>query len=113
MWTIFKAFIKFLTILLMFYVLSVSGLEICEILAPQAETEPAPLALKGKVLTTGPSGKSELPEKSHSCNILESQKKCPKAHDEQNIKHLNSGDFPGGPVVKIPRFHFRGCGFDP
>ena len=22
-------------------------------------------------------------------------------------------DFPGGPVVKTPRFHCRGCGFDP
>ena len=23
------------------------------------------------------------------------------------------GDYPGGPVVKIPCFHCRGCGFDP
>ena len=23
------------------------------------------------------------------------------------------GDFPGGPVVKTPRFHCSGCGFDP
>ena len=66
-------------------------------LAPQPGIEPAPVALKGKVLTTGPAGKSELPGKSHSCNILESQKKCPKAQDEQNIKRLNPGDFPGGP----------------
>ena len=34
------------------------GHEAPEILAPQLRTEPAPPALEGKVLTTGPPGKS-------------------------------------------------------
>ena len=37
------------------------GREACGILAPQPGIEPAPPALQGKVLTTGPSGKSHLP----------------------------------------------------
>ena len=34
------------------------GLKACGILAPQPGIEPVPLALEGKVLTTGPAGKS-------------------------------------------------------
>ena len=34
------------------------GYEACGVLAPQPGTEPAPPALEGKVLTTGPPGKS-------------------------------------------------------
>ena len=34
------------------------GHEACGILAPRPRIEPTPLALKGKVLTTGPPGKS-------------------------------------------------------
>ena len=34
------------------------GCEACEIPAPQPGIEPAPSALEGKVLTTGPPGKS-------------------------------------------------------
>ena len=34
------------------------GLEACGSIAPQPGIEPAPLALKGEVLTTGPPGKS-------------------------------------------------------
>ena len=36
------------------------GLKACGILAPQGGIEPAPPALKGKVLTTGPPGKSHF-----------------------------------------------------
>ena len=57
MWTIFKVFIEFVTILLLFYVL---GHEACGILAPQPGIEPAPPAQEGKVLTTGPPGKSQV-----------------------------------------------------
>ena len=58
MWTIFfKVFIEFVTILLLFYVL-VFDREACGILAPRSGIEPAPPALEGKVLTTGPPGKS-------------------------------------------------------
>ena len=57
MWTIFKAFIEFVTILLLFYIL-VFGHEACGILAPRPGIEPASPALEGEVLTTG------LPEKS-------------------------------------------------
>ena len=34
------------------------GYKACGILAPRPGVEPAPLALEGKVLTTGPLGKS-------------------------------------------------------
>ena len=60
MWTIFKICIKFATILLRF-MFWFFGREACGILAPQPGIEPAPPALQGKVLTTGPSGKSHLP----------------------------------------------------
>ena len=54
MWTIFKVFIDFVIILFlfMFWFLG-SG-----ILALRPGIEPAPLALEGEVLTTGPPGKS-------------------------------------------------------
>ena len=57
MWTIFKVFIEFATILLLFFILFF-GCEACGILAPQPGMEPAPPALEGKVLTTGPPAKS-------------------------------------------------------
>ena len=28
-------------------------------------------------------------------------------------QEITTRDFPGGPVVKIPHFHCRGCGSDP
>ena len=57
MWTIFKVFIEFVTILLLFYVL-VYGPEACGILTPQPGIELSLPALEGRVLTTGPPGKS-------------------------------------------------------
>ena len=76
MWTIFKVFIEFVTILLPFYVLvywfmvMVIGIMLwfiglfiwfmlCGILAPRPGVESAPSALEGEVLTTGPPGKSQ------------------------------------------------------
>ena len=56
MWTIFKVFMEFVTILLLFYVLFF-GLEARGILAPRPGIEPAPPALEGEVLTTGPPGR--------------------------------------------------------
>ena len=56
MWTIFKVFVKFVTILILFYVL-LFGPEACGTLASQPGIEPASPALGGKVLTTGPPGK--------------------------------------------------------
>ena len=56
MWTIFKVFIEFVTILLLFYAL-VFWLKARGILAPQPGNQPAPPALEGKALTTGPPGK--------------------------------------------------------
>ena len=53
----FKAFIEFVTILLLFHVLSF-WLEACRNLAPQPGMEPLPPALKGEILTTGPPGKA-------------------------------------------------------
>ena len=51
MWTIFKVFIEFVTILLLFHILVFFGCEACETLACDS-------ALEGKVLTTGPPRKS-------------------------------------------------------
>ena len=45
-----------MTILLLFFM--VFGREACDILTPQPGMEPTLSALKGKVLTTGPPGKS-------------------------------------------------------
>ena len=58
MWTIFKVFIEFVTILLLFYVLFFFGPEACGILAPRPGIEPTPSALEGEVLTTTRPGKS-------------------------------------------------------
>ena len=60
MWTIFKVFIEFVTTLLLFYVFWFFGREACGVSAPWPGVEPAPPALEGKVLTTGPPGKSLL-----------------------------------------------------
>ena len=57
MWIIFKLFIEFVTILLLFYFLAF-WLWACGISASQAGIKRAPLALKGEVLATGPPGKS-------------------------------------------------------
>ena len=61
--TIFKVFIEFVTILLLFYVLCFLAMRPCEILAPQPGIEPSPPALEGalegELLTTGPPGKSQ------------------------------------------------------
>ena len=58
--TIFKVFIEFVTILLLFYIYIYFffGHETCEILTPQPRVEDAPPILKGKILTTGLPGKS-------------------------------------------------------
>ena len=47
MWTIFRAFIEFVTILLLFYVLFCFGLKVCRILVPQPGIKPVLLALEG------------------------------------------------------------------
>ena len=51
----FKVFIEFVTILLLFYVLVFQPGGMWD---PQPGIEPTPPALEGKVLTTGPPGKS-------------------------------------------------------
>ena len=57
MGAIFKVFIEFVTVLLLFYVL-VIGPEAYGILALWPGIEPITPALQGKVLTTGPPWKS-------------------------------------------------------
>ena len=52
-----RVFIEFFTISFLFYVLFF-GHEACQFLAPWLGIEPAPPALEGEVLTTGPHGKS-------------------------------------------------------
>ena len=56
---IFQVFIEFVTVSLLSSAL-VFGCEVCGILASQPGTEPPPAASEGKVLTTGPQGKSPV-----------------------------------------------------
>ena len=58
MWIIFKVFIGFCTILFLFFMVWFSGPGAWGILATHPGIEPSPLVLEGKVLTTGPPGKS-------------------------------------------------------
>ena len=62
MWTIFKLFIEFVTVLLLFYVFVfvVFLAEAWGILAPLPGIKPTAPVLEGKVLTTGPPRKSHL-----------------------------------------------------
>ena len=76
MWTIFKVFIEFVTVLLLLFLTSLLeynclqycfcfmfwffGHEAHGILAPRPGIEPSPRAMEGEVLTTGPPGKSLL-----------------------------------------------------
>ena len=53
-----KGFNEFVTIFLLFYIFGFFGHEARRILAARPGMEPAPLALKARVLTTGPPGKS-------------------------------------------------------
>ena len=62
LWTIFKVFIEFVTILLLF-MFWLFGLKECEILALQLGITATPSSLEGEVLTTG------LPEKSVDLNF--------------------------------------------
>ena len=58
MWTTFKVFIEFVTILFsVLYFGFLATRHVAKILAPRPGIEPAPLALEGEVLTTGPPGK--------------------------------------------------------
>ena len=56
MWTIFKVFVEFITILLLFHILFFGPRGMWD-LSSQAR-EPVPSALEGEVLTTGLPGKS-------------------------------------------------------
>ena len=58
MWTIFKVFIEFVTILLLFYVLVFWLPKACGILAPPPGIQPPPPAPEGEGLTPGTPGKS-------------------------------------------------------
>ena len=60
MWTVFKFFPAFVTILLLLFVFCLFGHEACGVLAPWPGIELTFLALEGEVLTTG------LPQKSSS-----------------------------------------------
>ena len=58
MWTICKVFIEFVTILLLLFMFLFFGPKACGILAPPPGIKPTSPALEGKVITSGPSGKS-------------------------------------------------------
>ena len=78
MWTIFKLFIEFVTILLLFHVLVFwpQGMWDSQLLDQGSNLDPTP-ALEGEVLTTGPPGKSlsffffkNCPSLFQSCQII-------------------------------------------
>ena len=59
MWTIFKVFIEFVTILLLFYVFfGFLATRHMGSYLPDQGSNPNPPTLEGEVLTTGPPGKS-------------------------------------------------------
>ena len=58
MWTIFKVFIEFVILLLLFYILDF-WLQGIRILAPRPRIKPALPTLEGEVLTSGPPAKSQ------------------------------------------------------
>ena len=60
MWTIFTVLIEFVIMLLLSHVLALCS-KACRILDPWPGIKPAPSALEGKALTTGPPGKSQTP----------------------------------------------------
>ena len=60
MWTIFKVFTEFVTILLLFFMSCVFGHEACGTLVTQPGMELVLPALEGEVLTTGLPAKSSL-----------------------------------------------------
>ena len=71
MWTILKSLLSVLQYYFCFK-FGLFGLEACGILAPPTGIKPTPSLLEGKVLTTGPPGKSqvcfkELVFRSHGC----------------------------------------------
>ena len=76
-WTIFKVFIEFVTILLLFYVR-----EACGISAPRPGIKPAPPALEGEVLTTGP------PETSLDLQFLPYDLDLRKCSESQLLGHF-------------------------
>ena len=57
MWTIFKVFIEFVTILLLLRVMVFWPKSIWILAPPRLGVEPAPPALEGEILTTRPPGK--------------------------------------------------------
>ena len=57
MWTIFKVFIEFVTILLLFYFLVLWPQGVWDLRDHRPGIEPTPPALEGEVLTTVPPGK--------------------------------------------------------
>ena len=58
MWTIFKVFVEFFTILFLFCVWDIFGHKACGILAPQLGIKPMAPASEGETPTAGPPGKS-------------------------------------------------------
>ena len=86
MWTILKVFIKFVTVLLLFYAL-VFGCQECEILVPWPGIELKPSSLEGKVSSIGPPGKSLLTyfwtSLSWHCRLLKAQVVLPAPGDPE------------------------------
>ena len=89
-WTIFKVLIELVTMLFLRYVWLL-GHEACGILAHRPGIEPAPSALEGRVLPTGPPGRSS----SHSSLKLLPGAQC--VGDDPNL-HRKTGSTAAGAI---------------
>ena len=91
----FKVFIKFVTILFLFFffffMLWFIDCEACGILVPWQGIKLTPSALEGKVLTTGPAGKSQ-----HLCSLVVSKSMNQtlsrrKIHQGIKVRNISNG----------------------
>ena len=87
MWTIFKPFIEFVTIFLLFYVLVFGSRGMGDLNSP---TKPTPPALEGSILTTGPPGKFPSPFFLLKLSENTSNAAIMKHSHLKTLKHLRS-----------------------
>ena len=94
-WTTFKVFIKFVTILFLFwfffFMLWFIDCEACGILVPWQGIKLIPSVLEGKDLTTGPAGKSQ-----HLCSLVVSKSMNQtlsrrKTHQGIKVRNISNG----------------------
>ena len=106
-------FIEFTTILFLFYVFIFFGHKLCGILASWPEIKLAPLTLEGKVLTTGPPGKSLYFSEVwlylyhlHLC-LVPMSRLCPTHHDRYKVLRYMENILGTGSMRLLNWWHSR------